>query len=70
MSQRLKGTVKWFDVSKGYGYIDAGIDEDVFVYYQSLMGGGFKNLVIGDRVEFSLTRRPAGPEATEVARLS
>jgi CspA family cold shock protein len=70
MSQRLTGTVKWFDASKGYGYIDAGIDEEVFVYYQSLNGNGFRNLLSGDRVEFSLARRPRGPEALDVARLN
>jgi CspA family cold shock protein len=70
MSQRLTGTVKWFDASKGYGYIDAGMDEDVFVYYQSLTGNGFRYLSSGERVEFSLQRKPSGPVAIDVARMN
>ena len=69
MSQRLTGTVKWFDASKGYGYIDAGTGEDVFVYYQSIIGNGFKNLLAGDQVEFAVTRKPRGPVASEVTRV-
>ncbi|RMF05900.1 MAG: cold shock domain-containing protein [Chloroflexi bacterium] len=69
MSQRLTGTVKWFDASKGYGYIDAGMNEDVFVYYQSITGNGFKNLLAGDHVEFEVTRKPSGPVALQVARV-
>ncbi len=69
MSQRLTGTVKWFDASKGYGYIDAGTDEDVFVYYQNITGHGFKNLLAGDQVEFAVTRKPRGPVASEVMRV-
>ncbi len=68
MSQRLTGTVKWFDASKGYGYIDAGISQDVFVYYQNIIGAGFKNLLVGDHVEFSMTQKPRGPVASEVIR--
>ncbi len=68
MSERLTGTVKWFDAAKGYGYIEAGIGEDIFVYYQSLVGNGFKNLLAGDRVEFSVNRKPSGPVALEVTR--
>lgn len=69
MSERVTGTVKWFDASKGYGYIEAGLDEQVFVYYQAIMGNGLKNLLVGDRVEFLLNRRPSGPVALEVTRL-
>ena len=67
MSQRVTGTVKWFDASKGYGYIDAGLDEEVFVYYQSITSNSSKNLLAGDRVEFSMTRKPSGPIAVDVA---
>ena len=69
MSERITGTVKSFDVAKGYGYIEAGLGEDVFVYYESIIGKGFKNLSVGDRVEFSLYRQPRGPVAVEVARI-
>jgi CspA family cold shock protein len=76
LSQRLTGTVKSFDPSKGYGYIDAGLGEDVFVYYQDITGNGFpgpartgKNLIAGNQVEFSITRKPSGPVAQEVRRI-
>lgn len=69
MSQRMTGTVKWFDMSKGYGYIETGTGEEVFVYYQSIVDNGHKNLMAGDRVEFAVTRRPRGPVATEVTRI-
>jgi CspA family cold shock protein len=69
MSQRKSGTVKWFDASKGYGYIDAGMGEDVFVYYQEITGKGFQNLLAGDNVEFAVTRKPRGPVASEVTRV-
>lgn len=68
MSERITGTVKWFDASKGYGYIEAGIGEEVFVHYQSIISQGFKNLLAGDRVEFSINRRPRGPVALDVTR--
>lgn len=68
MSERITGTVKWFDAAKGYGYIEAGLGEDVFVHYQEIVGNQFKNLLAGDRVEFSINRRPRGPVALEVTR--
>ena len=69
MSERITGTVKTFDISKGYGYIETSLGEDVFVYYQSLVGNGFKKLLVGDQVEFSVTRKPSGPVAMEVTRI-
>lgn len=69
MSQRMTGTVKWFDMSKGYGYIETGSGEEVFVYYQSINDKGLKNLLAGDRVEFELDQRPRGPIALEVTRI-
>jgi len=69
LSQRFTGTVKSFDPSKGYGYIDAGLGEDVFVYYQDISDNGFKNLIAGNQVEFSMTRKPSGPVAQEVRRI-
>lgn len=68
MSQRVSGTVKWFDASKGYGYIDAGMGEDVFVYYQSIKSGGVRNLLEGDHVEFDMVHKPSGPVALDVIR--
>ena len=69
MSQRLTGTVKTFDLAKGYGYIESPLGEDVFVYYQDIISKGFKKLLEGDRVEFSLQRKPSGPVALEVTRV-
>ena len=69
MSARIMGTVKTFDISKGYGYIESSLGEDVFVYYQSLVGNGFKKLLVGDRVEFAITHKPSGPVAVEVTRI-
>jgi CspA family cold shock protein len=69
LSERITGTVKTFDISKGYGYIETSLGEDVFVYYQSLVGNGFKKLLVGDRVEFTVTRKPSGPVAVEVTRI-
>ncbi len=69
MSERITGTVKTFDISKGYGYIETSLGEDVFVYYQSLVGNGFKKLLVGDRVEFTVTRKPSGPVAVQVTRI-
>ena len=68
MSERITGTIKWFDAAKGYGYIEAGIGEDVFVHYQAIVGNQFKNLLAGDRVEFLVNHRPRGPVALEVTR--
>jgi CspA family cold shock protein len=64
----MTGTVKWFDASKGYGYIDAGLGEDIFVYYQSITDSNRKNLLAGDHVEFEMTRKPSGPVAIDVIR--
>ena len=69
MSERTTGTVKWFDASKGYGYIETGTGEDVFVYYESIVGNRFKHLAVGDRVEFALDRKPSGPVALQVTRV-
>jgi len=68
VSERITGTIKWFDAAKGYGYIEAGIGEDVFVHYQAIVGNQFKNLLAGDRVEFLVNHRPRGPVALEVTR--
>jgi CspA family cold shock protein len=69
VSQRITGTVKWFDASKGYGYINTGTSEDVFVHYRDITGEHFKNLLAGEQVQFSVTRKPKGPVASEVTRL-
>ena len=63
------GLVKWFNDSKGYGFIQAdGSDQDIFVHYTSIQGDGFKTLVEGQKVEFELIEGPKGPQASNVAK--
>ena len=63
------GLVKWFNDSKGYGFISAdGTDRDVFVHYTAITGEGFKTLVEGQKVDFELTDGPKGPQASNVAK--
>jgi cold shock protein len=69
MAERLTGVVKWFNTQKGFGFIEREGGPDVFVHYSSIVGGGFKNLEEGDRVEFSITEGPKGPQASEVTKL-
>jgi CspA family cold shock protein len=70
LSERMTGTVKWFDSSKGYGFIQPEIEsvEEVFVYYTAIMDDGFRNLYQGDRVEFSVVDDPRGLQAINVIR--
>lgn len=65
----MTGTVKWFDMSKGYGYIELSNGDEVFVYYQNIVDKGLKNLLAGDRVAFGVTQRPSGLVASEVTRV-
>ena len=70
MSERVNGTVKWFNGSKGYGFIARDDGEDVFVHYSAIEGQeGFRNLDEGDRVEFAIEQGPKGPSAVDVRRL-
>ncbi len=66
---RLQGKVKWFNNSKGYGFI--GLDEgaDVFVHYSAIEGDGFKSLQEGDSVEFEIVQGQKGPQADKVTKL-
>jgi CspA family cold shock protein len=69
MSERVTGTVKWFNGQKGYGFIARDGGEDVFVHYSAIQGEGFRNLEEGDRVEFSIEQGQKGPAAAEVRRI-
>jgi len=69
MSERVNGTVKWFNGSKGYGFIARDDGEDVFVHYSAIQEEGFRNLDEGDRVEFAIEQGPKGPAAADVRRL-
>ncbi len=69
MTERITGTVKWFNGTKGYGFIEREGDEDVFVHYSEIRGSGFRNLNEGDRVEFEVESNPKGPQAVDVVKL-
>jgi CspA family cold shock protein len=61
------GTVKWFNASKGYGFIQRNGGEDVFVHYRAIVGDGYKSLNEGDKVQFEVERGPKGLQATNVS---
>ena len=65
----LKGTVKWFNESKGYGFIEQEEGKDIFVHYSAIEGGGFKTLNEGDKVEFDVVDGPKGPAAANVTKV-
>ena len=64
-----QGTVKWFNGSKGYGFIEPEEGEDVFVHYTAIMAEGYRNLEEGQRVEFVVKQGQKGPQAEEVVIL-
>ena len=70
MSERETGTVKWFSDQKGYGFItrDSGAG-DVFVHHSAIVGEGFRSLMEGARVEFTVEQGQKGPAAADVRRL-
>ena len=63
-----KGTVKWFNDQKGYGFIAVEGGKDVFVHHSAMLGDGFKTLREGEAVEFEITRGPKGEQATNVKK--
>lgn len=65
----MRGTVKWFNNEKGYGFIHTDEGEDVFVHYTGIEGEGFKTLEEGQLVEFNIVRGERGPQATDVVKL-
>ena len=62
-----KGTVKWFNGAKGFGFISRPDGEDVFVHFRSITGEGYKSLNEGDKVEFEVERGPKGLQAANVS---
>jgi CspA family cold shock protein len=66
MSERVLGTVKWFNSDKGYGFIEREDGDDVFVHYSAIQSEGFRNLEEGQRVEFTVEQGPKGLQAAGV----
>jgi CspA family cold shock protein len=65
-----KGTVKWFNEAKGYGFIKRETGEDVFVHFKSIIGEGFRTLKEGEEVQFDVEQGPKGLQAKNVTRLN
>jgi CspA family cold shock protein len=64
-----RGTIKWFNQAKGFGFIKRADGPDVFVHYKAIEGDGFKTLNEGDTVEFEVQQGPKGLQATKVTRV-
>ena len=64
-----KGTVKWFNSSKGFGFISREEGEDVFVHYNAIEGDGYKSLEEGDQVQFEIGEGPKGFQANNVSKI-
>ena len=67
--EKETGTVKWFNETKGYGFITRAEGEDVFIHYSAIEGHGFRTLREGERVEFAVERSPKGLQAVRVRSL-
>ena len=69
MSERFQGTVKWFNATKGYGFIEYEGGKDVFVHYSAIQADGYRKLIEGQQVEFSIEQGDKGPYAANVVAL-
>ena len=65
----MRGKVKWFNIDKGYGFIEYKDGEDIFIHYSSIMSEGYKTLVEGQYVEFELVRTDKGLQAKNVVEI-
>lgn len=70
MSERIVGTVKWFNGGKGYGFISREDGPDVFVHFSAIQMDGYRNLMEGQRVEFTVENGPKGLQAANVMPLN
>ncbi len=69
MSNTVTGTVKWFNESKGFGFIEQENGPDVFAHFSAISGSGFKTLAEGQRVEFTVTAGQKGPQAANIVAI-
>ena len=69
MSERITGTVKWFDAGKGYGFVTRDGGSDVFVHQSAIQAEGYRTLVEGQRIEFEVEQGPKGAKASNVVAL-
>ena len=69
MSNTVTGTVKWFNETKGFGFIEQASGPDVFAHFRAISSTGFKTLHEGQRVEFTITQGPKGPQAENIVCL-
>ncbi len=69
MSNTVQGTVKWFNETKGFGFIEQQSGPDVFAHFSAITGDGFKTLAEGQQVEFVVTQGQKGPQAENIVAL-
>ena len=69
MAKTETGTVKWFNSTKGYGFIEREDGDDVFVHYSSIKGGDYRTLDEGQKVSFTIVQGDKGPQAQDVVKL-
>lgn len=65
----ITGTVKWFNESKGFGFIEQEQGDDVFVHFRAIQGDGFKTLAEGQKVQFEIEQGPKGAQAANVVKI-
>ncbi|MCE5206867.1 MAG: cold-shock protein [Chloroflexi bacterium] len=70
MSEKEQGSVKWFNGSKGYGFIERDSGGDIFVHFSAILSEGYRTLEEGQRVEFTVAQGPKGLQAQEVVVIS
>ena len=69
MAEKEQGVVKWFNATKGYGFIERAGGDDVFVHFSAIMGDGYRTLEEGQQVEFTVVQGDKGPQASDVVKL-
>jgi CspA family cold shock protein len=69
MSNTVNGTVKWFNESKGFGFIEQSSGQDVFAHFSAIVSSGFKTLTEGQHVEFTVTQGAKGPQAENIVAI-